>query len=217
MTMSTRGRRTGARTAVRIGPLLAVALVTLVVTSHAGAGTVRRKCRRTCRPLVRTCAESLPLGRVCLGRKNCVKVESCARQRQIVLRHCRDEGLAYCEADWGPTVNRCSAAWAEDHRGEAEVTVHLTFEVLGPLVLGDFGPECIRVSKGAQVTFTTDGGDFSMCSLVGGVVGSPDPGSPFASPTTGGTLRAVTLAATGTFPYYCAEGAAAAGAVIVDP
>ena len=75
MTMSTRGRRTGARTAVRIGPLLAVALVTLVVTSHAGAGTVRRKCRRTCRPLVRTCAESLPLGRVCLGRKNCVKVE----------------------------------------------------------------------------------------------------------------------------------------------
>jgi plastocyanin len=111
------------------------------------------------------------------------------------------------------------------------VIVNTALAQLDPtaFIFGDFSPECIRISAGAQVTFLADQAgegtslpgqvDFSKCTLVGGVVGSPDLASPFASPLleTDPTVRAFTFPDAGTFPYHCAGEANLAGAVIVDP
>ena len=93
-------------------------------------------------------------------------------------------------------INGCDQATAADHLADATVTV----------LVGSNGftydPPCIRIKKGADVTFT---GTFSSHPTVGGTATSPpvpDSASPIKQ-TNSGTAVTFTFDTVGTYPYYC--------------
>lgn len=189
----------------RVAIMLAVTFaLSFVGASDAAASRIRR-CRRACQVLVAECQPSRPRG-------------ICRRAKRTVLAHCREEGESYCARDWGPTKNRCNAAWAEDHRGEGSLIV--LFEP----VFGDFSPECVRVSPETAVTFAVlpklielgVDDDFSDFPLIGGEVGTFDPTSPFNPPTTTGKEVTFVMTEPGIFPYHAGDSEARIGAVIVE-
>ena len=96
--------------------------------------------------------------------------------------------------DLGPLP--CTLAEAEDHTGEAQVTI--TSEVV------KYSPRCLRVSAGTDVIFLSD---FDSHPLRGGVVvdgqGVVDPMSPI-TPQDTGTTATFTLPDVGEVPFFCA-------------
>ncbi len=188
----------------RVVVSLAVAFALSLTGGPEAAASGSRDCRRECKALIATCRPRRP-------------PSICRRARRMVLAHCRDEGVAYCQTEWGPTVNRCNRAWAEEHRGEDSVFVRFD------PVFGDFSPECVSVSSGTEVTFRivrkwAGAVDFSVVPLIGGETGVVDPSSPFNPPTTTGSTVTFSMAQPGFFPYHGGTSSEAAiGAVIVGP
>lgn len=95
-------------------------------------------------------------------------------------------------------LNNCEEATADDHTGEQLVKVSFG-GVLGAV----YSPPCIKISAGAQVSFS---GDFSFHPLRGGqVVGMtlmPDATSPI-QPTDAGMAATFTFPSAGDFGFYC--------------
>lgn len=106
-------------------------------------------------------------------------------------------------------VNGCDSATAEDHLADAMVTV----------LVGSSGnvydPACIRIKKGAQVTFS---GPFQSHPTIGGSAGPPqmpDSTSPIQH-TTAGTSATFDFDLAGAYPYYCEYHVGMMGAVFVE-
>jgi plastocyanin len=106
-------------------------------------------------------------------------------------------------------VNGCDPAMAVDMKGMAEVTIVQTGLT--------YAPACVKISAGTSVKFTSD---FVAHPLVGGVYDGakmPDAGSPI-TPTSTGAEASFTIAAAGTYGYYCDLHAASnmIGAIIAE-
>jgi plastocyanin len=91
-------------------------------------------------------------------------------------------------------VNGCDPATAEDHTGQANVSIDF-----GGALGFKYAPACIKVSPGTSVTFN---GSFVSHPLAGGQGGVLDASSPITLTATG-TTASFTLANAGTYPYYC--------------
>jgi len=173
----------------------AVAAVVMLACLPAEARPSRADCRRACRELIVLCEDG--------GAKR-------AFCRRSAVRQCRRRGVEWCAVgttttmvlttttstttttlDPGPTVHGCNRAEAEDHRAEALVDVDFA--------AFDYAPECIRVSPGTTVRFS---GRFHTFPLIGGVVGDPDPASPFSPATTDGVVKDFVLTEPGIHPYH---------------
>jgi len=119
-----------------------------------------------------------------------------------------------CTTNVCSLINGCDFSTATDLTGSAGTMV--TF------ANGNFtyAPKCIKVSAGTVVTFN---GSFSGHPLQGGVatggVGTPASSGPFMTLTNSGTTVPFTMAAAGTFPYYCTfhVGSGMTGTVFVVP
>jgi len=179
--------------------LLALTVVALLVPA-AGAVSLRRQCRLTCKDAINAC--------IAAGGKR-------ARCRRQTLQRCRLEGLVVCGGaattttlgagattttlPSGGMVNACNPNSATDMRGQPAVTVHF-----GGALGFRYDPACFEVSPGTQVTFS---GAFDQHPLVGGEISGgemmPDPSSPFDGPTSTGTSKTFMLPVAGTFPFYC--------------
>lgn len=170
-------------------------LLVLPGVASARPAATRSACRRQCAPLIEFCRLT--------GAKR-------AYCRRTIVRQCRHLGLAWCEIDTvptstivfpsstttttidpGPTANGCNRAEAEDHRGEALVTVEF--------IPFDYAPECIRISSGSTVRFA---GHFHDFPLIGGEGTQSDDTSPFMPPTTSGWSKDFVLVDRGIFPYH---------------
>jgi plastocyanin len=103
-----------------------------------------------------------------------------------------------CNAMTCALLNGCDPATAEDHTGQATLSVN--FAGAGTA----YTPKCFKVSAGTQVTFT---GQFNAHPLVGGVVvgavATPDNTSPFMPMTTTGTTKTFVLSTPGPYGFYC--------------
>lgn len=96
----------------------------------------------------------------------------------------------------GMLINGCDKATAEDHTADAVTKVAVGMGGFS------FSPACIRIKKGADVTFE---GNFSFHPLVGGVASippMPDSSSPIKQ-TNAGMSATFTFDLAGTYPYYC--------------
>jgi plastocyanin len=176
---------------------IAAALLFCSAPSHARPS--RAECRRACRELIFLCEERGAKPAFC---------------RRSAVRECRRRGLGWCVVeetttttmvlttttstttttlDPGPTRHDCNRVVADDRRGEALVEVDF--------IPFDYAPECIRVSPGTTVRFS---GSFTTFPLIGGDVEAPDPDptSPFAPPTTGGSSKDFVLTEPGIHPYH---------------
>lgn len=141
-----------------------------------------RVCTDSCTEIVGQCFEAKGSGAAAIA---------CAG---FAYDRCEEHGPEFC-ANASSTVNGCNRVAAEDHRGEAMVTVTCSRASVGY----DYAPECIIVSAGATVRFE---GPFAEEPLIGGQAPMPDPDSPFMPPTTDGTARDFVLATPGVFPYF---------------
>jgi plastocyanin len=97
-------------------------------------------------------------------------------------------------------VNVCIPDLAEDHTGEAAVSIAFG----GTLLKAAYAPRCLRVSAGTEVTFV---GEFIHHPLAGGEVldgiATLDPTSPFSPTTSDGDSKSFVLDTPGTFGFYC--------------
>ena len=104
-------------------------------------------------------------------------------------------------ADASAFVNNCSPALAVDRRDPGAERIVTSSGLV-------YTPGCIRIAPGQMVTFRSD---FLAHPLVGGVLagggGTPDPGSPIAS-TSSGAEATFTFPTAGVYPYYCVTHAA---------
>ena len=94
-------------------------------------------------------------------------------------------------------INGCDQATAADHLNDANTTV-----LVGGSLPPTYDPPCIRIKKGADVTFS---GTFSMHPTVGGtatIPPVPDSASPIKQTNTG-TSVTFTFDTVGAYPYYC--------------
>jgi plastocyanin len=105
---------------------------------------------------------------------------------------------ASSSATGGPEVNGCTAAMATDLTNKQTVDM----DEVSKWTFGHAA--CIIVNGGTQVTFK---GDFDLHPLVGGVVPTNDPKSPFATAAAGpGTLTvSVPTDQGGEYPYFCSK------------
>lgn len=97
-------------------------------------------------------------------------------------------------------VNVCIPDLAEDHTGEAAVSIAFG----GTVLKATYAPRCLRVSAGTEVTFV---GEFDHHPLAGGVVvdgvATLDPASPFFPTTSTGSSKPFVLDTPGTYGFYC--------------
>lgn len=97
-------------------------------------------------------------------------------------------------------VNGCDPMALVDHTKDA--TVEITF---GGAVGLKYAPPCIKIKSGTKVTFT---GNLGAHPLAAGEVvmnkATNDPTSPIKT-TSMGTTVSFTIAAAGSYPYYCDE------------
>jgi len=110
-------------------------------------------------------------------------------------------------ANGAETLNGCDAATAEDHTGDATVTIATSG-------LG-YSPACVKVKAGTQVTFNSD---FAIHPLRGGDASSreEDESSPIEA-TDSGTTIAFAFPSAGAFGFYCnIHAPSMAGAVFVE-
>ncbi len=160
-------------------------------------------CQRLCGDIQSQCEDAL--GPSMLTEASCVAFAS---------NRCEQHGADYCRAA-STTVNGCNRVAAEDHRGEAAVTV--SFSADDPLLGFDYSPECVLVSPGTTIDFE---GPFAEAPLVGGIAPHVDPDSPFSRPPSGGASREFVLPTPGAFPYFSTtfgdNWSLAWGAVLVD-
>jgi plastocyanin len=99
-------------------------------------------------------------------------------------------------------VNGCDPTALEDHTKDA--TVDIKFGDPAGLV---YDPPCIKVKSGTKVSFT---GNFAVHPLAAGevIVGQApvmDANSPIKATSTGMGPTTFTIAAAGSYPYYCTE------------
>lgn len=96
----------------------------------------------------------------------------------------------------GVMIHGCDSSTAQDHTADANTKV-----TVGGAGF-TYSPACIRVKKGATVTFE---GAFASHPTVGGLAGpppAPDSASPIKQ-TNSGTSATFTFDTVGNYPYYC--------------
>lgn len=96
----------------------------------------------------------------------------------------------------GMAINGCMQGMAEDHTADANTKV-----TVGGAGF-TYSPACIRIKKGASVTFE---GTFASHPTVGGLAGpppTPDSSSPIKQ-TNSGTSVTFNFDTAGNYPYYC--------------
>src|SRR5262249_14601254 len=95
----------------------------------------------------------------------------------------------------GMTVNGCDPATAEDHTGDASVTIQFSGH--------QYSPPCIRIKAGSSVTWM---GSFDNHPLNPGKVSAGTPHQDTTGPiqpTSMGSSQTVMFPAAGTYPFYC--------------
>jgi plastocyanin len=75
----------------------------------------------------------------------------------------------------------------------------VTFDMGGDTM---YTPKCLKVTKGATVTFTSKGGDFAMHPLSPSKKRGDTANNPIKATSTG-TMATFTFDKAGFFPYYC--------------